>query len=287
MTRPDCGQATQARVERADPQSAGVIRMDRANAKRRRAAAQSVVIDEVAGRRIVLAQAVVGADPDAAAFARVEREHGIRRQRARIAIAMAEVADDAGLRIEHIEAITLRARPHIAVRVDDQRTQRVARKRAGITRNVPELMEAIGAAIPTREPSAHCREPQIAVRIFRDGPDVVARERVIVAALTTIFANGVAVVPVEAALRCEPEESLRVLQDAHHRALRQSVAHGEMLEVHRPHVGDRCGGVTHQRPRRANRKNFDQEATGAPSHRRGLTADSPDLRRARPHYSDV
>ncbi len=53
-------------------------------------------------------------------------------------------------------------------------------------------------------------------------------------ALTAIFVNRVAVVAIEAAFGSEPEITLRILQDAHDGALREPVAHRQMLEVHRP-----------------------------------------------------
>src|SRR5258708_12650798 len=61
----------------------------------------------------------------------------------------------------------------------------------------------------------------------------------LIAALSAVLADRVAIVPVEAVFGPQPQVTLRVLQDAIDGALRKPIAHREMLEIHGVHSGHR------------------------------------------------
>ncbi|MEX0693576.1 MAG: hypothetical protein WD075_03940, partial [Rhodospirillales bacterium] len=62
----------------------------------------------------------------------------IGRERARLALSMTEMTCGTGLRIEHVEAVLLRADPDAALRIDEQRARRIACERVRLERIVPE-----------------------------------------------------------------------------------------------------------------------------------------------------
>src|SRR6266481_3575858 len=77
--------------------------------------------------------------------------------------------------------------------------------------------------------------PNAAPSIDEQGAYRVAGQPVLIAALTAVLADRVAIVTVEAVFGPQPQVTLRVLQDAVDGALREPIAHREMLEIHGSH----------------------------------------------------
>ena len=65
------------------------------------------IVGEVVGPGLIATQASIGADPKIARAIRVERKHRIRDERARIVWIAAVMSHPTGLRIDHIETMSL------------------------------------------------------------------------------------------------------------------------------------------------------------------------------------
>src|SRR6266404_2493559 len=156
---------------------------------------------------------------------------------------MPEVTNLTGLRIEHIQTLVQSTRPDAASSIDEQRAYRVAGERVRIVRVVPERLEVLRPPIPAGHAAAVRGQPQVALRVLRHRPDIVAGKSVLIAALTAVLADRVAVVTVEAVFGPQPQVTLRVLQDAVDGALRKPIAHREMLEIHGSHCRRRRGRI--------------------------------------------
>ena len=173
-------QTMQAAIERADPERARMILANGAHARALEPRAPECdVVDEIIGRRLVAAQArhrcrPRGAQPDrdeARTPRRTASEHAL-------SASMTKVTYAAGLRIEHIETVPLRAGPDRALGVDRAacvwRRSRDVLGSAGSWRNCwkRSLRRSQRATPPPIG-----REPQIAARVLGDLPDVIARQR--------------------------------------------------------------------------------------------------------------
>src|SRR6266404_8134074 len=163
---------------------------------------------------------------------------------------MAKVADITGLRIENIQASVQGAGPNAASSIDEQGAYRVAGQCVRFVRVVPERLELLCPPIPASHAAAFRGQPQVALRVLGHRPDIVAGKPVLIAALTAVLADRVAIVTVEAVFGPQPQVTLRVLQDAVDGALREPIAHREMLEIHGSHCRRRRSRIRAHSQRR-------------------------------------
>src|SRR5277367_6209983 len=88
----------------------------------------------------------------------------------------------------------------------------------------------------------------------------------LVAAFAAVFAYRIAIVAVKTTFGRQPQIALRVLQDIIDGALRKTVAHREMLEIHGSHRGHRRCRMRNAGPRRCNAGGQDTKDAPSPLH---------------------
>src|SRR5439155_1004902 len=114
---------------------------------------------------------------------------------------------------------------------------------------------AVGRPLPHRQATGG-GDPQVAGGVFVDVPDEAGRERGGVGGVVLVHLEGQAVVAVEAVLGGQPDVPAPVLEDVHHRRLRQPLLEREVIEADRPD-GSGASGAGHgeggQRQRRYDR----------------------------------
>ena len=163
---------------------------------------------------------------------------------------VAQVLDAARCGLENVDTRVEGSDPHAIVGIHEQRVDGVAGERAAVFGIVAVDDEVVGGALPAREAPVLDGDPQIVVTILDDGLDVVARQPAVGGARVGVAEQLVAVVAHQAVLGREPHEPLRILQRREHRALRQAVGSGQVLENERRIGGARAQGRREQARRR-------------------------------------
>ena len=235
-------QAAEPRIGRADPERAGGVLQHARDV----AATDRAQVRETMMLGLPALEPGLGADPERPGAIEQKRVDVVVDDGARVAGIMTQVLDASGCGLEDVQPRVEGSDPDAIAGVHQQRVDGIAGERAGVLRIVAVDEEAVGGALPARETAALDGDPQIVVTILDDGLDVVARQPAVGGARVGVAEQLVAVVAHQAVLGREPHEPLRILQRREHRALRQAVGSGQVLENERRIGGARAQGRREQ-----------------------------------------
>jgi hypothetical protein len=106
-----------------------------------------------------------------------------------------------------------------AVTVDKQQPNVLVRRDRGFAHRGAQTLELPRVGVATDHTAAGRSDPQHPRPILRQRGDPIVRQAARLHSIVDVAMNFVAVVAIQSVLGPEPEESLRILENRHHRAL--------------------------------------------------------------------